>query len=272
MNKVAVILPVYHRDKVDYIQLSVESILQQTYECIKIFIGVDGPIGQDMESCLNEYGRNERIQVVWFNENRGLACVLNDLLEMCFKEGFEFIARMDADDISQIDRIEKQMSFLNKHPEIDVVGGAVEQIDSEGRSIGFIKKFPLTHEDCYKRFSRRNPLSHPAVLFKKVFFEKAQTTYRSEYRTNQDTLLWYDGLLGGIKMANLPDVVLRFRITDSMLTKRRGGWEKAKKQLKARLMINKGLKYGFKADIYAMLVFIYMISPLFIKKFWFYWI
>lgn len=90
MNKVAVILPVYKNDKVPYIKLSFDSILNQTYGNIHLYVGVDGPVGEDLKACLQEYEKDERISVEWFKENRGLAIVLNDLLDICFKAGYEF--------------------------------------------------------------------------------------------------------------------------------------------------------------------------------------
>ena len=126
MDKLAVILPIYKNDKVPYVRLSLDSILHQTYKGEnKLIIGVDGPVGNDLAACLKEYEQKANVFIQWFPENRGLAIVLNDLLDICFKEGYEYIARMDADDISTPDRFEKQMAYLQIHPEIDVVGGAI---------------------------------------------------------------------------------------------------------------------------------------------------
>ena len=91
MEKVAVILPVYKNDKVPYIKLSFDSILNQTYGNIHLYVGVDGPVGKDLKACLQEYEKDERISVEWFKENRGLAIVLNDLLDICFKAGYEVV-------------------------------------------------------------------------------------------------------------------------------------------------------------------------------------
>lgn len=265
MNKIAVLLPVYKKDTVDYLSKAVESILYQTYKEFHLYIGVDGPVGEDIKASLIILDRQERVSVVWFPANRGLACVLNDLLELSFKEGFEFIARMDADDISVLNRFEMQMKFLSEHPDIDVVGGFASGIDEKGDLRNVITKHPETPEECRRIFAYTNPLGHPAVLFRKRFFDKAGL-YRPEYRTNQDTLLWYDGLRNDVKMGNVQDVVIYFRTTSDMLKNRRGGLKKAKKQYKDRLMINKGLGYGFKANIYAFGVFVMMISPYFIRK------
>lgn len=264
--KIAVILPVYKNDKVPYLHLSFDSILDQQYLDIHLYVGVDGPIGDNLVACLKEYEEKGNVSIYWFSENRGLAIVLNELLEICFKDGYEYIARMDADDISMPERIGKQVAYLHTHPEIDVVGGAIEEIDENSESRGKTIIYPETPEECYKFFSRRNPHAHPAVLFRKSFFDKAGCKYRPEYRQNQDTMLWLDGMSKGTKHANLPEVVLKFRFTNSLFKKRRNGWAFAKKQLEDRKIINKMLGYGLGATIYGYMMFVMLISPAWVKK------
>lgn len=87
-------------------------------------------------------------------------------------------------------------------------------------------------------FAKRNPLAHPAVLFRKSFFDKIGHCYRPEYRKNQDTMLWYDGLMHGVNIANLPNVVLKFRMTEALF-KSAGMDGFLQKQLADRLQINK---------------------------------
>lgn len=115
-------------------------------------------------------------------------------------------------------------------------------------------------------FARRNPHAHPAVTFRKRFFEKAECKYRPEYRQNQDTMLWVDGMKAGTRHANLKDVVLQFRFTDSLFKKRRNGWAFAKKQFNDRLMINKTLGYGMGANVFGFLMFCMLVSPPWVKK------
>lgn len=266
MNKIAVILPVYKKDKVEYINKAVESIALQSYKDFHIYIGVDGTVGDDIKDYLNLIGGQNKVSIVWYDVNRGLACVLNDLLDICFKEGYEYIARMDADDISLLDRFERQMAYLDEHPEVDVVGGAIDEIDEKGDKRGKVIVYPETPSECRAFFAKRNPHAHPAVLFRKRFFEKAGCKYRPEYRQNQDTMLWYDGMMAGTIHANIPDVVLRFRMTDSLFKKRRNGWAFAKEQFQDRLMINRGLGYGWTADVYGFAMFCLLVSPAWIKK------
>lgn len=266
-KKIAVILPVYKKDKVEFLNKAIDSIVKQSYRDFNLYIGVDGPVGDDIKNYFKLKDEQNKISIIWFEENRGLACVLNDLLDICFKEGYEYIARMDADDISTTDRFEKQLNYMEMHPEIDVVGGAINEIDENGNSRGKAIVYPATPEKCREFFSKRNPHAHPAVLFRKSFFDKLNgKKYRPEYRQNQDTMLWFDGMMAGTQHANIPDVVLNFRMTDTMFKKRRNGWAFAKKQFKDRLMINKDLGYGFGADVYGFAMFCMLVSPVWVKK------
>lgn len=265
-NKLVIILPIYKKDKIDYLQQSIESVIMQSFQDFHIFIGVDGPVGGDIRDFLNQIGNKDKVSTIWFEENRGLACVLNDLLDICFKEGYEYIARMDADDISEYNRFEKQVKFLDEHPEIDVVGGAISEIDGKGNSRNKIIIYPEFPDECKTFFAKRNPHAHPAVMFRKSFFDKVGHKYRPGYRQNQDTMLWYDGMMAGTLHANIPDVVLKFRMTDTMFKKRRNGWAFAKKQFTDRLKINRDMGFGFGADIYGFAMFCMLVSPAWIKK------
>lgn len=266
-ESVAVIMSVYKNDKAAYLKEATDSLLCQSYNDYHVFIGVDGPVGRELDECLNEYCHCKNVSVTRFPENRGLACVLNDLLNICFEKGYKYIARMDADDISLPDRFQKQMNYLLQHKDIDVVGGSIEEIDENDRSKGKIIVYPEHPEDCYKFFAYRDPHAHPAVLFRKRYFEKAGCLYRPDYRKNQDTMLWFDGMKGGTLHANLPDVVLKFRLTDSLLKSRRSGWKFAKKQWLSRILINKTLNYGFKAYLVGYMIFLMQLSPSWVKRF-----
>ena len=264
-NRIAVILPVYKGDRAEYLKLSVDSILNQTYKNFELYIGVDGPIPLELEEAIKNI-QDKRIKVISFEINRGLAIVLNDLISIAEKDGFDFLARMDADDISMPDRFQKQVAFLLSNTEIDVVGGAIEEIDETGRSRNKTITYPLTPSQCRQFFAKRNPHAHPAVMFRPSFFKKVGHLYRPEYRQNQDTMLWFDGFSKGTKNANLQDVVLNFRMTDSLFKKRRNGWKFAKKQMKDRLLINRSLGYGIGADIFGLMMFTLLVSPTWFRK------
>lgn len=268
--KVGVLLPVYKNDSEQFLRQSVESIVMQTYTNYILYIGVDGPVNDGVKKYLKMLDVQQRIHVVWFEENRGLACVLNDLIKTAKRDECNYYARMDADDISMLNRFEMQLAFMEEHPEVDVVGGAIREINYEGNYRRKIVDYPLTNDGCRKFFRYRDPLAHPAVMFRPTYFEKVPGGYRPEYRKNQDTMLWYDGFMNGCVFANLPDVVLYFRVIDDFYN-RRNGWKRAKQMLRDRLKMNKALGYDFTAYFFAFAMFCMTISPTWVKKL-LYWI
>lgn len=265
MNKICVLLTVYKNDSVVYLKKSVGSILGQSLQDFHIYIGVDGPVGEELDECLRELEQNFNVTIVRFKTNRGLACMLNDLIAICKNEGYACYARMDADDISVQDRFEKQVAYLEEHPDVDVVGGAIEEIDGEDQLRGKHVEYPLTHEECRKFFRYRDPLAHPAVMFRARYFEKVANGYRNEYRKNQDTMLWFDGFMNGCVFANLKNTVLHFRVNDDFYN-RRNGWNRAKQMLRDRLKINKALGYDITANMFAVAMFFMTVSPSWVKK------
>ena len=263
-RNIAVIMSLYLNDDVDYVSQAINSILDQTYSDFDLYIQYDGPVKDDVDLYLSGLEDN-RVRIYKRVENKGLAQSLNDLLNIVMPLGYEFIARMDADDICLNTRFEKQMGFLMEHPEVDVVGGAIEEIDENGLLKGKKVIYPLTHEECRKFFRYRDPLAHPATFFRKRYFDKAKG-YRPEYRRNQDTMLWFDGFMNGCIFANLPETVLHFRVAKDFYG-RRNGWKRAKQMVRSRMDINKALKYDISANMFAVAMALMTVSPTWLKKF-----
>ena len=262
----AVIMSLYKNDRLQYVKLAVESILGQTYKDFDYYIQFDGTIDANVEAYLRGL-KDKRIKISARSENKGLAYSLNELLHIVMPREYEYIARMDADDISIPNRFEKQMEYLKMHPEVDMVGGSINEIDENGENRGKITKYPCEPGECFAFFAKRNPVAHPTVMFRRSFFEKAGWEYPADFVRNEDTRLWHEGYKNGCVIANLPDVLLHFRMTDTMITQRRNGKAFAKSQLELRKMINKDLQFGLIANLYAYAMYLLMISPSWLLKF-----
>lgn len=266
-----VLMSVYKNDNPEHLKLSIDSILNQTYQDFLLLVGIDGAIGGDLADAVRGYDTStssatgSKVKVFWFKENRGLTAVLNNLLEEGKMLQPKYFARMDADDISKTDRFEKQVAYLEAHPDLDVIGGAIEEMEYDGKLNGKVIHYPLTHDECFRFFATRNPLAHPAVMFNAKFFDKVES-YNASFKKNQDTELWYRAFKAGCKFGNLEDVVLTFRVSKDMY-KRRGGTKFAKEVLKLRNEINRGLGYGMKATLFGYAYYIMAISPGWVKKF-----
>ena len=120
-RNIAVIMSIYKNDVLRYTKLAVESILNQTYSDFDFYIQYDGPIREDINNYLSSL-KDSRILIQKRAENKGLAQSLNDLLAIVMPKGYEFIARMDADDISEPNRFERQIKYFDQHPDVECLG------------------------------------------------------------------------------------------------------------------------------------------------------
>ena len=266
MQKLVVIESVYKNDKSAYLSLSLDSIFAQSFQDFKLLLYIDGPVDAEVDAYLSGI-KDERVRILRRAENKGLAQSLNDLLNIVMPMGYDYIARMDADDISEVNRFEKQIAYLEAHSEVDLVGGAINEIGENGNNRGKVTRYPCKPEECRAFFAKRNPVAHPTVVFRKSFLDKTGWHYPNDFERNEDTRLWHEGYKHGCVIANIPDVVLNFRMTDSMFKQRRNGKNFAKSQLKLRKLIAKDLGYGFMAYFYAYAMYLLMISPSWILKF-----
>ena len=265
-KKIAVIMSLYRNDRIDFVRLAVESILNQTYKDFDYYIQYDGPVVAEVDAYLSGL-KDGRVRIQRRAENKGLAQSLNDLLNIVMPLGYEFIARMDADDISEVNRFEKQIAFLEAHSDVDLVGGAINEIDENGNNRGKVTIYPCEPKECRAFFAKRNPVAHPTVIFRKSFFDKTGWHYPTDFERNEDTRLWHEGYKHGCVIANISDAVLNFRMTDNMFKQRRNGKNFAKSQLKLRKLIAKDLGYGMMAYVYAYAMYLLMISPSPVLKF-----
>lgn len=247
MKKIAVIMSIYVNDHVEFTQKAVESILQQTYSNFDYYILADGRLDTATEVYLTTL-TDSRIHFTQRNENKGLARSLNELLAIVLPQGYEYIARMDADDISLPERFEKQVEFMETHPTIDCVGTAAIEIRSDGSTF-YHKSMPLTHEECLNLFRTRDCLIHPTVMFRKTYFDKAGL-YPEDTYFAEDTIMWSNGFANGCRFANLPDFLFRFRLDEHFFDRRRG-WKHAKSIIQVRKRVNKQLHLGWFADLRA---------------------
>lgn len=256
--KTAVLMSVYKNDNLSNVSLAIESMLKQT-STIDLFVFIDGEIDCQLKKYL--YLLCSKIRILESAQNEGLAKALNYLLRIVLKENYEFIARMDADDVSMSVRIEKQLIFMNVHPDIDCLGTWAVEVDSLGNDY-FHKQMPVTHEQCLEMFKKRDCMIHPTVMFRRSYFAKAGL-YPEDTYFGEDTMMWAQGFKNGCRFANLPEYLLKFRL-DANFFQRRRGWRHAKSIFALRRRVNILLGFGFKEDCYA---FLYALAKMMPTKF-----
>ena len=210
--RVSVVMPVYNGEK--YLVEAIESILAQTFGDFELIIIDDASQDNTLE-ILHEYAsRDERIRVIENQQNLGISASLNKGLAV--SRG-EYIARMDADDISLDKRLAVQVDFMDKNTVIGVCGTWVECIGNWSE----VMKFPVTHEEIFARLLFENALAHPSVMMRATLFHKKSLSYNESVKYGQDYELW-SRAVQVVRMANIDQILLRYRIHSQKVSSRFG--------------------------------------------------
>lgn len=264
-KKIAVAMSVYGKDKVEYLERSIESVYQQVNVDFDIFLQIDGPISESLSDVVYKYSNRANFFLEHSENNLGLAAQLNRAINKIISLGqYSYIARMDADDICMPNRFEKQLEFLSSCPEVAVVGTAIIEFDDEGGE--FIKKMPTGHTELSKGMVKKCPFNHPTVVFNLNVIKHTDLKYDGRLKNTQDYYLWVDLLKKGYKFANLDTPLLRFRVDENFHERR--GLYKAVNDFKSRVYAMRELKaFTLSNIIHTLLLFGLRLSPVVLKKY-----
>lgn len=228
---VSVLMSVYHKEKSEQLSLALESVINQTYRPKEIVLVKDGPLDEALELTIESFVQRypDLMKIVALKENRGLGFALSIGLKNC---SYEWVARMDSDDIALPARFEKQFQFLTKNKTVDILGTNIEEFDRVPGDLKRYKVNPETHEALIKNIQFRSPFNHPTIMFRKEAV-LAAGNYSGEILLFEDYTLFLRMMKAGCRFHNLQEVLLYFRIGDGLQTiKRRSGLHYAKKELK----------------------------------------
>jgi glycosyltransferase involved in cell wall biosynthesis len=208
--RVSVIMPVYNTAA--YLPEALESILSQTYRDFEVII-VDDQSRDQCPAILKKYARrDDRIRLLRNAVNLKLCRTLNRAIEAARGE---YLVRMDSDDVSEPERIEKQVAYMDAHTEVGISGGTMQIIDEQGRPLGR-RQYALTDAAIRSRLFRYSPFSHPTVIFRRSALERAGV-YDPRFEHAEDYELYFR--LGRVaQFGNLPDVLLQYRRVGTSVT------------------------------------------------------
>ena len=210
---ISVIMSTYKEDE-RLLRESIESILNQTYKDFEYIIILDYPDNDVHKSVIEEYAlKDDRIHFYINEKNMGLTDSLNRGLSLCHGE---YIARMDADDISLPDRLERQMKYLEKN-HYDLIGGITEMINENGTLLYSIKSVPTDPKKINKALRYSQCIAHPTWLGKKEVFEKNAGYRHMPLCEDYDFTL--RAVLNGFVISNLNEPVLKYRMTSNSISR-----------------------------------------------------
>lgn len=210
---ISVIMSTYKEDE-RLLRESIESILNQTYKDFEYIIILDYPDNDVHKSVIEEYAlKDDRIHFYINEKNMGLTDSLNRGLSLCHGE---YIARMDADDISLPDRLERQMKYLEKN-HYDLIGGITEMINENGSLLYSIKSVPTDPKKINKALRYSQCIAHPTWLGRKEVFEKNAGYRHMPLCEDYDFTL--RAVLNGFVVSNLNEAVLKYRMTSNSISR-----------------------------------------------------
>ena len=192
----------------------------------EIVLVEDGPLTEELYAEINHQLDKLKgiLKIVKLEKNSGLGNALKEGVLHCT---YEWIARMDTDDIAYPERFKKQIEYIKKNPDIDVLGTFMTEFIDEITNKICVKDAPISNIDNY--IKSRDPVNHPSVILRKSKVLEAGNY--QEIFLNEDSYLWARMYSIGAKFANIPEELVYFRVDDNTY-KRRGGWKYIKAEWK----------------------------------------
>lgn len=202
---VTVVVPSFNEDT-HIVRVSLESIRAQTFADFECIVVDESTRPELAEACRAVCAEDPRFVYIHPTERLGLPKSLNLAIG---KARGQLIARFDSDDVCTPERLALQAAFLQSHPEISVVGGALDIINSEGKFLAH-RRYPETSIEIAKGMQLTTTLAHPTVMYRKEAIER-HGGYNPEFRFAEDLDLWLRWMNAGLHFANLAQVLVQYR-------------------------------------------------------------
>ena len=235
LEKYSVLMSLYIKEKPEYLQSALESMLNQTVKPDEIVIVKDGKVTPELDAVVLEYSEKcpDIFLITGYEQNHGLAYALNYGLNHCKNE---MIARMDSDDYSLPQRCETQLKEFEKRPELSLVGSAIYKFAEEmEKTPDAVMSFPIGMDAIKKTIRQNSAFAHPAIMLRKSAVLNCGG-YDPEMRRSQDHDLFTRMISMGCEVDNIAEPLLFFRADENGRLRNRN-----KESCKARIEIQKRL-------------------------------
>lgn len=216
--KLAVILPAYNAE--NFIAECLESLLNQTFSDFCILVVNDASTDNTGKILETYAAKDARLRIYHFSENQGEPAVMQFAMDMLNYMNVEYVARMDADDICVPHRFEKQVQYLDEHPEIDILGSnALLFNNGQTDKTTKVSTLPLLDKDIKAHFSlARDNIINPSSMWRHSSIKALGINY-AQTATAPDFHMWVQCALHKKTFANLPEPLLLYRIHQGQASK-----------------------------------------------------
>ena len=213
-------MSVYGKDNTAFFKEALLSVsLKQTLKPSQIVIVEDGPVPAETEMVIKDVTSQIpecEFTIIRKAVNAGLAAALNSGLKAC---KYEWIARMDSDDISRPDRFEKQFNYINLHPETDCIGGAIAEFHDTPGDMQSERHVGLNEKEIREMAKSRTPMNHVTVMYRKSTILNVGG-YCENFGKLEDYKLWVDLLGINAVLTNINDIIVYVRTGNGFISRR----------------------------------------------------
>ena len=251
MTRISVLMGIYNC--APYLQEALDSLYAQTYQDFKIILCDDGSKDDTYTIAQKNAAKHDNIVLIRNEENMGLNYTLNHCLEYA---DTEFCARMDGDDISLPTRFEKEINFLDEHPEYAIVSCPMIYFDERGE----FARGKRGGEPTKKNFINGTPFCHaPCMVRREAYKKGGGYTVEKRFLRVEDYHLWIKMFKEGYRGYNLSECLYMMRDDSNAATRRR--WKGDFNEFKVRLLAVKELNLGIKGFIWSFKSVVVKILP-----------
>lgn len=217
--KASLLMSIYDKVAPEALAQCLDSLAAQTRLPDQFVIVRDGPLNKQLDDLLEDFQKkfSDRLSIIDIDTNQGLINALNTGLASCH---YDWIIRMDADDVALPERIEKQLDYLDTHKDTDVLGSAMLEFENNPSQPSRLKPVVSDHQDILNQLPLRNPINHPTVCVRKSTLLDAGGYPNMPLL--EDYLLWAKMIEKGALFHNLPEALVCYRFDGSTLIRRRG--------------------------------------------------
>lgn len=201
MTQLTVLMTVYNGEK--YLKEAIESILNQSVRDFQFLI-LDNASSDSSRDIISSY-HDSRLRLIALPENIGQVAALNKGMDMI---DTQYIARMDADDVSLPRRLERQIRFMEENPQVGVCGTNIVMFRERKK---YPKYYPSAPEDIKSRLMSGCYLAHPSVIMRKEFFDRFHLQFDEKIGHSEDWELWQRASFC-FPLANIPEIHLLYRL------------------------------------------------------------
>lgn len=213
-----VTMSVYSGEVPEFFRKSLQSIYEQTHPCHELILVCDGELTAELDKVIEEFKAKfgRRLRILRSSRPVGVGACANAAIKAARTD---YIVKMDSDDIALPQRCERQLRFMTHDSQVEICGAYIEEFDSDtGESIS-IKSTPVTHEEILRYACRRNPFNNPTLVFKRKTALDAGGYSGLERCEDYEFVVRM--LMAGAIGANLPEVLVKYRVTGDNLSRRR---------------------------------------------------